>query len=827
MKKIKWLCLLLALVMLLSSCTVLSGNIPGSDPEEPEQEGGDPEQGGTQDDGVYNGVVDLNKFKMVYARSISEMLSAKIPTYQDAVLEKLGKPMPASRDRDKMNSHLDTKDFEILLGRTSRKQSEDAYKKLEGKQGYVVAQVDNKVVITGTSDYMVEQGWLHFYNNFVVKGAADSGKFAFDKSYCYVQTDIQTQCVVGPSVGGYTVVYDSDLDTTEGSEYGGSGASHVSYLYKQAQNLRTKWASVTGKAESDIVLLGDEDVRGSVGVELVLGLTARAASAELMGALSVNEYGVLMKRGQILLGGWSDEMVVNAINHLTLVIDHCKDYVSGAVNVPLNVVFSTNRTAYPDGVPQFEGGRLVGVVEGGSGTLENDAESSTFQECYSGCTRQDYETYCSLLTSNGYTVYTQNENKNTDDNTSNLFRTYQNTTNTVHVYYIGGEGIVRVVVGRLDNVNLPNVTKENYTKITEPKLTQMRFSYSTGNFGLCTILTLEDGSFIIYDGGGEGKNGVQANEQDRLYNLLKELNPRSDGKIVIAAWILTHQHWDHYYNFYRFCERYGNNVEIEQYICNLSSSSYKYNSHNPDGYGIKNLINVRDNFMAKPYKIVEVHTGQRVQVRNVEVEILFTQEDMYPSPIYYFNNTTLVTRLYVNRTVAAIGNEVDASTTLMSTNTVLMLGDQNHEGCHYMLDMYGQNVKANATLKSDIVQVSHHGVNGAITELYDVAAPTLLLWPTSQSNYNSWTNGKAGGNTVCHYEGCLGDDGKVGGDKDNNHSYKVIDKRLRDKIDAGKITLILADHYNWTIDFPWAPGNNIYFTDDGGAEGNGPYTPRK
>ncbi|MBR6728251.1 MAG: MBL fold metallo-hydrolase, partial [Clostridia bacterium] len=698
----------------------------------PSEDGGDGgnDPGGAE--GSYTGRVDLSNFKLVYARSISDMLVAKLAVYQDDVKTVAGGALLASKDRDKMGSMVNTKDAEILLGRTSRKQSEEAFDKLNGKSGYVVAQIDNKVVITGTSDYMVDQGWLHFYNNFVKKSDG-TGSFAFDKDYCYIQTNIETQCVLGTAVtGGYSVVYDSDLDTTEGSEYGGTGSSHVSYLYKQALNLRTKWAGVAGKKEDEIALRADKTAQAPLGIELIVGHTQRAISEELLGALSVNEYGILCKNRQIAIGGWSDQMIVNGINHLTLVTDFCREYISGAVCIPVGEVFSTTRTAYPDGVPQFSGGTLVGVVEGGSGTLHNDVESSTFQECYADCTAQQYEGYCSLLLSKGYQLYTEHQNKNTDSNQSNYFRTYTNSTNMVHVYYIGGEGIVRVVISRLDNVNMPNVTKENYTKITEPKLTQMRFAYDTGNFGLCTILTLEDGSFIIYDGGGEGKNNVAANDDDRLYNLLSQLNPRSDGKIVIAAWILTHQHWDHYYNFYKFCQKYGKqNVEIEQYICNLSSSSYKYNSHNPDGYGIKSLIDVRENLMTKPFDIVEVHTGQKVWVRNVQVEILFTQEDMYPSPIYYFNNTTLVTRLYVHRTVAAVGEAVTANTVVSSTNTVLMLGDQNHEGCHYMLDMYGQNVKASATLKSDIVQVSHHGVNGALTELYDVAAPTLLLWPTS------------------------------------------------------------------------------------------------
>lgn len=834
MKKIKWLCLLLALVTLLTSCAVISSTVSGGDTTPPSGDetpgnGDDEQNGGTQAPTAYNGTVDLSYFKMIYARSASDLMVSNLYAYSDKVAADIGGTLRVSKDMGKANKEQDTADFEILVGPTTHKQSVEALKKLNGKQGYVVAQIDNKVVITGTSDYMVDLGWKHVYDNFIKKATEKNGSFKMDKDYCYIQRDIATEAVLGGSQApsAYSVIYNSTLDTTEGSEYGGSGASHVSYLYKQAQNMRTKLAGMVGKNADEIRFLDDKNEQGKNGFEVIVGSTKRQISQQLLGAIGTGEFGVICQNGQIAVGAWSDDMVVNAINHLALLFDFCRDYSTGAVSFPTGEVFSAKRASYPDGVPAFEGGTLVGVVESGSGKLSNDDESATFQECYSDCSIPEYESYCSTLTGKGYALYTESQNKNTDRNTNNYFRTYKNDTNMVHVYYIGGKGIVRVVVSRLENINLPNVTKENYTKLTEPKLTQMRFSYDTGNFGLCTILTLEDGSFIIYDGGGEGKNGVDANEQDRLYNLLKELNPRSDGKIVIAAWILTHQHWDHYYNFYNFCKDYGKqNVEIEQFMCNLSSSGYKYNSHNPDGYGIKSLIEVRDKFMTKPYKIVEVHTGQHVWVRNVEVEILFTQEDMYPSPIYYFNNTTLVTRLYVHRTSAPVGGAVDGNTIVASTNSVLMLGDQNHEGCHYMLDMYGQNVKASATLKSDIVQVSHHGVNGALTELYNVAAPTLLLWPTSEKNYKSWTNGKAGGNTVCHYEGCLGDDGKVGGDKDNNHSYKVIDKRLRDKIDRGEIELILADHYNWTFEFPWAPGTNIYITDDGGKTGNGPYTPK-
>lgn len=814
MKKIKIICLLLALVMLLSSCSIFNSNKPEDPPsgdEPPTEEGNDFSK------------IKVEDYKMVYARSFSDMLHAKLIGFQDSVQDKTGTFLMASTDRDKNGYESTT--LEILLGPTSRVESAAALEKLNGRTGYVVAQIGTKVVINGTSDYMVEQAWNYFEKQFVNRAEADSGVIPFEEGYVYTNTDIATKALSGTSVSGLSVVYDANLDTNEKNDYGATGASHVAYLYRQAQLFAPKMAKLSGKAEDSISLV-DDAADFTSGIEVLFGKTNRQISTELLGTLSVNEYGVLCKDRQLALGGWSDEMVVNATNYLTLLFDYCTDYNTGVVRFPTDVVFRTNRTEYPDGVPQFEGGTLVGVIESGSGTLEKDVKSSTFQECYSGCTLQQYNAYLSTLRNAGFVVYYESENANTDTNASNRFTTLTNQSTVVHVYYIGERGIVRVVISRSDNVILPNVAKENYTKLTEPKLTQMRFAYDTGNFGLCTILTLEDGSFIIYDGGGEGKDGKVADDHVRLYNLLSQLNTRSDGKIVIAAWILTHQHWDHYYNFYKFCQSYGKkNVEIEQYICNLSSSSYKYNSHNPDGYGITSLIKVRDEFMKTPFDIVEVHTGQNVWVRNVRVEILFTQEDMYPSPIYYFNNTTLVTRLHVYRTTAAVNAAVTANTTTSSVNSILMLGDQNHEASHYMLDMYGKVVKATATLKSDIVQVAHHGVNGVISEVYNVADPTLLLWPTSQKNYDSWTNGKAGGNTVCHYEGCLGDDGVKGND-DGKHSYKIINKRLRDKIDSGALEVIIADHYNWTFTFPWAPGHSIGYTDDLGVTGNGTYTPR-
>ena len=56
-------------------------------------------------------------------------------------------------------------------------------------------------------------------------------------------------------------------------------------------------------------------------------------------------------------------------------------------------------------------------------------------------------------------------------------------------------------------------------------------------------------------------------------------------------------------------------------------------------------------------------------------------------------------------------------------NTVLVLGDASNRSCGYMVHSYGD------FLKSDIVQVAHHGYTGGTIPLYEAIDADVLLWP--------------------------------------------------------------------------------------------------
>lgn len=88
------------------------------------------------------------------------------------------------------------------------------------------------------------------------------------------------------------------------------------------------------------------------------------------------------------------------------------------------------------------------------------------------------------------------------------------------------------------------------------------------------------------------------------------------------------------------------------------------------------------------------------------MEVLATHEDLYPSDFRNFNDSSTVIRVIVNG------------------KSVLFLGDTGDELSDFLVNAYGEK------LKSDVVQVAHHGFNGAKKEVYALINAETALWPT-------------------------------------------------------------------------------------------------
>lgn len=406
-----------------------------------------------------------------------------------------------------------------------------------------------------------------------------------------------------------------------------------------------------------------------------------------------------------------------ALFMLLSVMTACKNddvQSNGESNAETTKNISQTNAAVKDGskVPQYLDGKVVSTVDVG--------EYDTLT-CISDTNKEAYLEYVEQLEDYGFTLYMNNEIN------GNLYATYTSKLTMLHAYYVAHNNTVRLVSAPMNKTVLPpDVTQPKILKTHESSITQMILNYyeknpttDKANYGNCYVMVLNDGSLMIYDGGG--KHGTQDADAERLWGLIQELGTKDAyGKIKIAAWFITHEHQDHIYGTKEVLIKYSKQLDIETIYCNTISEEAEANTD-----GIYNFINSKDmntikTAFANKVKIVRVHTGQKFFVRNAQIEILYTPEDIYP---YYekeftdANDSSVVSRITVDGT------------------TFLMLGDTGKIGAESLVAMYGD------ALKSDVCQVAHHGYSYAPATLYNRINADIYMLPTSESIFQGLVNG--------------------------------------------------------------------------------------
>ena len=314
----------------------------------------------------------------------------------------------------------------------------------------------------------------------------------------------------------------------------------------------------------------------------------------------------------------------------------------------------------------------------------------------------DYNAYVAKLTAAGYTLYDSNKMA------SVTTATYYKEGTVINMLYSSAEGdkTMRVVVETMEKTALAPLEAETIEDPGVSSITQVDLGG-----GLCHIIKLANGEFIIVDSGNQGK-------QEKIYQALLSLH-KSNRPIIVAAWIFTHFHQDHIGGFCDFVDNdnYLRKVQIKSIIYNPPERFFLDISKQNSAGDRANIIRWKghlEKLQANGAVVYQARTGQKYAIGNAMIEILGTFDDLVP---FYMradssNHTSVVFSLTVNG------------------NKIMFLGDATSPELLFAAKRYGDY------LRSDIVQLSHHGYGdgGSDSAFYKaVNAPTVLHPGTSIS----------------------------------------------------------------------------------------------
>ncbi len=337
----------------------------------------------------------------------------------------------------------------------------------------------------------------------------------------------------------------------------------------------------------------------------------------------------------------------------------------------------------------FHGDR---IIEAGDGCVRHIFEKQT---------KNDFEALLKSLTAKGMAEVQRHEVG------ENLFATFICEEGQIALSYFHYNHTLSLVTDPLCGRAAPPLTVTDCEKLTVPKIGYLGLGSPTasgeGN-GMGFVLTLSDGSFMIYDGG-------YYEDADGLLAYLDEHNVRVE-KPRVAAWVLTHSHGDHFFAMEEISRKYTDRLTVEQFIVNARDRAFEHEQY--DGYlGEKFAKETLPLFVGAT--LVRPHTGQLLYYRDAAIEILSTQEEILPSHFRWLNETSLVSRVYLG------GNSI-----LFPVDAEL--------GVDVMIPaMYGD------ALKSDFLQETHHAFSGGSYVFYDLVQPKVVFWTCNEAKFEKFT----------------------------------------------------------------------------------------
>ena len=261
---------------------------------------------------------------------------------------------------------------------------------------------------------------------------------------------------------------------------------------------------------------------------------------------------------------------------------------------------------------------------------------------------------------------------------------------------------------------------------TTPRVTQVYLS----DYGLSDVIRLSDGRLIVIDGANLYEKDV-----DHLFERMQKDCPLE--KPVIAAWIMTHPHSDHFFCFFPFMKKYSQDVVVERFFFNFPEGDdmVHYPKLATDKASFAKWSGVEDvtvcdivgmfrrDIREMGIPVYVPHTGQRYTVGDAKLQFIACMDDS----IHCSQNINASSLMFFME---------------LGGQKILFTGDGSFSDT-MTPQRYGRE------LKSDILQVPHHGFGcgtaaGEMQAYRLIDAPVCLLPVERRLAYTSFCTYKEG-----------------------------------------------------------------------------------
>ena len=672
--RIKIIIALLMALCLLAFAFVSCGNGKFGDGEETSTAGADNDNG-SADSG-------LEKYELIYADGVSYEVENAFSSFSAELYKLTGVRKVIHSDSE---SSANDNEYEILVGDTNRAQSTEAKTALDGLS-FSITKNGNKIVIVATNMLILEDAVNYFAANLK---KLDDGTVEYPTNYTY--NEYQALELVTDGKANYSIVFTDFYNNI--NKHTDSARDEFGFTRIKVKELAGDLKAMTGVSFDYYA----ENMMSSSKKEIIIG----KLNGDTNDYFEYHESGVYLKDGDIYIYGHNHEGIEYALKSFLTRVSRYNKIEKDKYSILCQkegYKFSNSDIKYDIPLPDnmnYEGAYT--------------AANNGIYLVYENTSLDAFESYSEKLKAAGFTQYFNRKAS------TNYFAGFYKGDDAAWVYYIDDRKELRIVFEEYQP--LPNIETEG-TKVQDAYLTQMGVSYRDegkisdktydGN-GMGYIIGLEDGRYIIIDG-NQSTNGTQGKERlaKEYYDYLKNNNKHPSGKIVIAAWIITHAHVDHYSNFEQFGKTYGSQVECQTIIHNLPTELTLWGAGNVDDYYLENHQKIDAYF--KGATVYTVHTGYAATIGGVFLEFMSTYEDLY-------NNNDLVSYKCDPSVPNSVDEMNDTNVTFRFTFNkgkndevkVFFLGDNYFAHGERLASMWDASY-----LRSTVVQVAHHGWNNGV-----------------------------------------------------------------------------------------------------------------